>query len=40
MDIETHALNQRQEDTMAGTATIVLPSTEIKYWPLNRRLRI
>lgn len=38
INIETHAINQPQEDVMPGTATVVPPSTEIKYWPLNRRL--
>ncbi len=38
VDIETTAYNQRGEDTMPGSATVVLPSRNMSYWPLDRRL--
>jgi len=40
VDIETHAFNQREEDTMPGTATVVLPtkSESEERWPVSRRL--
>jgi len=40
VDIETHALNQRDEDVMPGTATVALPSkNELKEkWPVAKRL--
>ena len=39
VDIETHAINQREEDTMPGHSTVVLPSKENKgAWPLDKRL--
>lgn len=38
VDVETHVVNQRQEDTMPGMSTVVLPSRKAKAWPLARRL--
>ena len=40
VDIETNAFNQRGEDAMPGTATVVLPSKSDpeKRWPVSRRL--
>ena len=38
VDIETTALNQRGENVMPGKSTVVLPSRERSYWPLERRL--
>jgi len=40
VDIETHAMNQRGEDAMPGTATIALPSRDEPEdkWPVSRRL--
>ena len=40
VDIETHAFNQRGEDAMPGTATVVLPSKSDpeERWPVSRRL--
>lgn len=38
VDIETHAINQRDEDCMPGNSTIVLPSKEKGTSPLDRRL--
>jgi len=40
VDIETHAMNQRGEDTMPGTATVVLPlkNEHEEMWPVARRL--
>jgi hypothetical protein len=42
IDIETHAMNQRGEDTMPGSATIVLPSRNEpeESWPVAKRLDI
>ncbi|MDP2644523.1 MAG: MaoC family dehydratase N-terminal domain-containing protein [Desulfobacterales bacterium] len=42
VDIETHAMNQRGEDTMPGTATVVLPSRSApeEKWPVSRRLAL
>jgi acyl dehydratase len=39
VDIETHAINQRGEDTMPGRSTVVLPSREHGYWPVEARLK-
>ncbi|MBI3744368.1 MAG: acyl dehydratase, partial [Chloroflexi bacterium] len=38
VDIETTAINQRGENVMPGSGTVVLPSREKKYWPLVSRL--
>lgn len=38
VDIETHAINQRGEDTMPGYSTVVLPSREHGTSPVERRL--
>jgi len=37
VDIETHAINQRGEDTMPGYSTIALPSRQHDYWPIKAR---
>jgi len=37
--IETHAVNQRGEDTMPGYSVVVLPSKEYDYWPVEARLK-
>jgi len=36
--IETHAVNQRGEDTMPGYSIVVLPSKEYDYWPVEVRV--
>ncbi len=38
VDIETQGMNQRGEDVLPGHATVVLPSRERNYWPLEKRL--
>lgn len=38
VDIETHGVNQRGEDTIPGFSTVVLPSQEKGTWPVERRL--
>ena len=38
IEIETHAMNQRGEDVMPGTATVVLPSKEKGTFPLDKRI--
>lgn len=38
VDIETHGINQRGEDTIPGQAEVALPSREAKTWPLEKRL--
>ena len=40
VDIETHAVNQRCEDTMPGYTTIALPSqkSSVEQWPVKRRI--
>jgi len=38
IDIETHAINQRGEDIMPGSSTVILPSRDANAWPLERRL--
>ena len=38
VDLETSAVNQRQENTMPGHSTVVLPSKEKMIWPLERRI--
>ncbi len=42
VDIETHGINQRGEETMPGMATVILPSKEEpeEMWPVSRRLKI
>lgn len=39
VDIETSAINQRDEDVMPGYSTVALPSRAKKQWPLEQRLR-
>jgi acyl dehydratase len=39
VEIETHAVNQRGEDTMPGYSIIALPSKELGYWPVRARLK-
>ena len=39
VDIETHGFNQRGEDTIPGHSTVVLPSREAHFWPLESRVR-
>lgn len=39
VDIETHAINQRGEDTMPGQATVILPSRVAGTWPVELRKR-
>lgn len=39
VDIETHGFNQRGEDTIPGHSTVVLPSREANFWPLESRIR-
>jgi hypothetical protein len=40
VDIETHGMNQRDEDAMPGSATIALPSNSDpeEKWPVSKRL--
>ena len=38
VDIETHGINQRSDDTIPGTATVILPSREHKTSPVDKRL--
>ena len=40
VDIETHGVNQRDEDAMPGSATIALPvkNESNEKWPLFKRL--
>lgn len=40
LDIETSAINQREEEVMPGGATIILPSRQKEKSPLDRRLRV
>jgi acyl dehydratase len=41
VEVETHAVNQRGEETMPGSATVALPSEREpeENWPVARRLR-
>ena len=39
VDIETEAINQREENVMPGQATVILPLREKGIFPLERRLR-
>ena len=39
VEIETHAINQRNEDCMPGRSTVALPSREKGIWPLDKRAR-
>lgn len=38
VDIETHGVNQRDEDTVPGFTTVILPSREAGTWPARKRL--
>jgi acyl dehydratase len=38
VDIETHGINQRKEDTISGTSTVILPSKVKGTSPLEKRL--
>ncbi|MHB1044188.1 MAG: FAS1-like dehydratase domain-containing protein [Eubacteriales bacterium] len=39
VDIDTHGINQRGEDTIPGHSTVILPSREAGTWPLDKRIR-
>jgi acyl dehydratase len=39
VDVELHAINQRQEEVMPGHATIALPCREKNIFPVEKRLR-
>ncbi|MFC1964868.1 MaoC family dehydratase N-terminal domain-containing protein [Chloroflexota bacterium] len=38
VDVETSAINQREENTMPGYSTVALPSRDKNVWPVARRL--
>ncbi|MFC1820873.1 hypothetical protein ACFLZG_07320 [Thermodesulfobacteriota bacterium] len=38
VDIKLTAFNQREEDTITGNATVILPSREKQYFPVTKRL--
>lgn len=38
VDIETHGVNQRGDDTIPGMASVALPSKKAKTWPLEKRM--
>jgi len=38
VDVETHAINQREEEVAPGHSVVVLPSKEKGTWPPDRRL--
>jgi acyl dehydratase len=38
VDIETYAQNQRGQNTMPGSAVVVLPSRDKDYWPVKNRV--
>jgi len=38
VDIEHHAINQREQDVQPGSSTVALPSRERDYWPVRSRL--
>ena len=38
VDIESHCINQRNEDAVPANSTVVLPSREKGIWPLDRRV--
>ncbi len=38
VDIETHGINQRGEDAIPGTSTVILPSKKAKTSPVEKRL--
>ena len=38
VEIETHGMNQRGEDTIPGRAVVALPSREAGTWPVAKRL--
>ena len=38
VDIETHGINQRGEDTITGTSTVILPSKQDQITPAAKRL--
>ena len=38
VELETNAINQRQENCLPGRAVIALPSREKNDWPVVRRL--
>jgi hypothetical protein len=37
IDIETTAINQRDETVMPGNGTVILPSKEKKTFPIDKR---
>jgi len=39
VDIETNTYNQRGENVLVGRATVVLPSKQMGYHPLDKRVR-
>jgi len=39
VDIESHVINQREEDVMPGLSTISLPSRDNKVWPADKLAR-
>jgi len=39
IDIETNTYNQRGENVLIGKATVVLPSKQKNYHPLDKRVR-
>ena len=38
VDIEAHGVNQRGEDTIPGSGTVILPSRDSGTWPVKNRL--
>lgn len=38
VDIDTHGINQRGEDTVPGFSTVILPSRDAGTWPVRTRL--
>jgi acyl dehydratase len=40
VDIETTAINQRNEEVMPGSGTVILPSREKGTFPLGKRLPV
>jgi acyl dehydratase len=39
IDVRTHAMNQRGQDVMPGTATLALPRRGVDETPVSRRIR-
>ena len=38
VDIESHCINQRNEDAVPANSTVALPSRDKGIWPLDRRV--